>query len=220
MNNLDRVKSLNKNIDIFTVNDDCFKVFGAVINGLSLDELIDVASKTDLPEAGNVYVGSYKPFESLSVKDVFQNEIFGETQIQMGFCNGHGFKLNGLEYHKSSEVFVAVTDSILLLGLVTDINNNEYDSKNVKAFFVEKGTCLELYATTLHFAPCRVLESGFKSVIILPKYTNDDLEKPSKNSPTLFKNNKWLLAHKENEVLKGRGAYPGIFGENLSINID
>ena len=44
--------------------------------------------------------------------------------IQIGYCNGPNSTLNGLEYHKSSEINIAITDMVLLLGKVQEVENN------------------------------------------------------------------------------------------------
>ena len=60
--------------------------------------------------------------------------------------------LNALEYHRSSEANVAVTDIILLLGQQSDITEDfTYDTAQLEAFFIPAGTAVELYATTLHY---------------------------------------------------------------------
>ena len=47
----------------------------------------------------------------------------------IGYCNGKNRKLNALEYHRSSEVNVAVTDMILLTGMEQDIGEDfTYDT--------------------------------------------------------------------------------------------
>ena len=35
---------------------------------------------------------------------------FGGLPVQIGYCNGSNVKLNALEYHRSSEIDIAVTD--------------------------------------------------------------------------------------------------------------
>lgn len=213
---LEKLKKLNPNTPFYSVNDDEFKPYGSVVSGYDLDEIITEAEKINMPESGSSYELSIPQFEKCGVYEKLKNEAFGETDIQVGFCWGYNDMLNGLEYHKSSEINVAATPMVLLLGLVTDIENDEHDSKNIKAFYLEKGEMVEVYATTLHFCPCQVSEKGFRSVVILPKGTNAPLDKPSTDK-MLFKKNKWLLCHNNNEALIQRGVYSGIFGENFKI---
>jgi len=213
---LEKLKKLNPNVPFYSVNDDEFKLYGRVVSGYDLHEIITEAGKIAMPENGSAYELSTPQFEKCDICEKLKNEAFGEMDIQVGFCWGYNDMLNGLEYHKSSEINIAVEPMVLFLGLVTDIENDEYDSKNIKAFYLEKGEMVEVYATTLHFCPCQASDNGFRSVVILPKGTNAPLDKPSTDK-MLFRKNKWLLCHNNNEALIQRGVYSGIFGENFKI---
>jgi len=146
-------------------------------------------------------------------------KVYGGMPIQAGWCYGYNTKLNGLEYHKGNEVAIAATDMVLLLGHMDDIAWGEdfcFDSKKVVAFFVEAGTVVEQFATTLHFAPNQVKkDEPFITAIILPKGTNLPLSSPAPaegESKMLTAVNKWLLVHPD----LGFG-YPGIQGENIEV---
>ena len=95
---------------------------------------------------------------------------------------------------------MACTDMVLLLGAQQDIDldNYTYDTQKVEAFLVPKGAAIEVYATTLHYAPCHVSGEGFRSVVVLSRDTNTDLDfVPQKKGEDalLFAKNKWLVAH-------------------------
>lgn len=141
--------------------------------------------------------------------------------IQIGYCNGNNSSLNGLEYHKGSEINYAITDLVLLLAHIWEIKNNQLNSENVVGFYLPVGTAIEVFSTTLHFAPCRVSDSGFKCLVVLPVGTNLALdEKPeiiTEEDKLLFMRNKWLIAHPEAERLVKNGAYIGIRGKNLCL---
>ena len=136
--------------------------------------------------------------------------------IQIGYCNGHNHLLNAVEYHRDSEINIAVTDLILILGKEQDITEDHtYDSSKMEAFLIPAGTTIEVYATTLHYAPCNVAASGFKCVVVLPKGTNTDITLEEKHTPEddlLFARNKWLLSHPDANIA---GSVAGIKGENL-----
>ena len=166
---LEKLKKLNSNVPFYSVNDDEFKPYGRVLKGYDLGEIITEAEKINMPENGSAYELSVAKLENLEISKRLKNEAFGETDIQIGFCWGYNDMLGGLEYHKSSEINIAAEPMVLLLGLITDIENGEYDSKNIKAFYLEKGEMVEVYATTLHFCPCQANEKGFRSIVILPK---------------------------------------------------
>ena len=81
----------------------------------------------------------------------------------------------------------------------------------MEAFLIPAGTTIEVYATTLHYAPCNVAASGFKCVVVLPKGTNTDI---TLEDDLLFARNKWLLSHPDANIA---GSVAGIKGENLSV---
>ncbi|WP_285767035.1 DUF4867 family protein [Peribacillus sp. SI8-4] len=221
MSKYDIVKDLNKHLSFFHVEDHTFAPYGNIINGYDFQELQAYMKEKEIPQDQNIYIPSVADMENTSVKERIQTGFYGEMPIQIGYCNGPNATLNGLEYHKGSEINIAVTDMVLLLGKVQDIHDNSYDSTNVEAFFIPKGTAIELYSTTLHFAPCKVNDEGFKTIVILPAGTNEplkqDILKRTQEDKLLFMKNKWLLAHPERKQLVNKGAYAGIRGDNISI---
>jgi hypothetical protein len=215
------MKDLNKHIPFYHIEDSKFKHYGKVINEYDFNELETYMDSLTIPQDQNVYVASVTEMENTIIKNQLQEAFYGEMSIQIGYCNGPNSTLNGLEYHKSSEINIAITDMVLLLGKVQEVENNVFHSNDVIAFFVPKGTAVELYSTTLHFAPCKVNNEGFKTIVILPKGTNDPLstniQKRTKEDELLFMKNKWLIAYPEREQLINKGAHPGIKGENIKV---
>ena len=161
--------------------------------------------------------------ENTDIAEKVKNLIYGEMPIEIGYCNGRNTTYNGFEYHKGSEINIAVTDFMLVLGHSWEIKENTYKIEDAKVFFVEKGTAIEMYQTTLHLSPCRVCDEGFKDIVILPRGTNTPLEKKEQclceNSEgrLLLQKNKWVIAHPEREPLIRQGAYPGLLGENKEL---
>lgn len=222
---MEKLKYLNKinDYEIYSVEDEEFKEFGKIIknyNFSSIETLVE--RETEIPENGNIYVGSWKKGEDLEIYNEVKNGLYGGMDIQIGYCNGKNSKLNGLEYHKGSEINVAVTDFVLFLGNTNNILEGEIKSEKIKAFYIKKGEAIEIYQTTMHFAPCKVDEKGFKSIVILPRGTNTDIDIKNKIIKTqednyLFKKNKWLLVHEDKGDLIEKGAYNGIIGTNLEL---
>jgi hypothetical protein len=201
------------------VTDVAFRAYGKVITGYETGDLLEKMGSTPLPD-DVTYVPSVKELEELTVVKEFEKKLYGQMPIQVGFCNGHNRKLNAVEYHRDSEINIAVTDLILILGKQQDITPEfTYDSGLMEAFLVPAGTVIEVFATTLHYAPCHVEDSGFRCVVILPKGTNQELEPLGEmvyeEDRLLFAKNKWLIGHEEGG-LPGE-AYIGITGENLAV---
>ena len=214
---LDNLKLKNPDIKLYSVNSEEFKTFGRVITGLDTSEIIKAAEKISRPAEGSAYTPSEESFEKLSTAKEIENKFFGTLPSQIGYCHGHNSLLNAAEWHMSSEINIAVTPLVLILGHIWDIENGKTDSSKFKAFYLPASTVAEVYSTTLHFCPCEVEKDGFGCVVGLPLGTNTPLETET-SDPLLFRKNKWLIAHNDNKALISRGVLPGISGENFKIN--
>ena len=206
----------NPHLKIYRTSDPEFVPFGYVINDIDADAFIEAAKKADEVKEGSLYVAEADYFKDLDAAKDVEIKYFGELPAQAGYCYGYSNKLNAVEWHKSSEINVATTDLILFLGSVQDIVDRKIDSSKIKAFYVEKGEVIEVYATTLHFCPCQVSEDGFGAVVVLPKGTNVPLEGEYEDK-LMFRKNKWILSHVDNEGLIARGVIPGVTGENFEV---
>lgn len=205
-------------ITVHNVKDEAFRKYGKVITSLELADIVKEMENTPLPE-DVIYVPSVAELEKLPIYEALQTMSYGELPIQIGYCNGHNNKLNALEYHRSSEINIAATDLILLIGMQQDITDDyTYDTSKVEAFLLPAGTAVEVYATTLHYAPCGVDGNGFRCVVVLPKDTNLPLDKAhgaSTEDKLLTAKNKWLIAHKESGI-EG-DVHFGLVGENITL---
>ena len=200
------------------ITDESFHKYGRVVTDISFERILQEMEHTPLP-TDVTYVPSVEAMEAQPEAEMLRKKCFGGLPIQIGYCNGNNQKLNALEYHRSSEIDIAVTDLILLLGFQQDIQNEHYyDTSNVEAFYVPAHTAVELYATTLHYAPCNAATGGFRCVIVLPKGTNEPLPfsvKEEGEFQLLTAVNKWLIAHEEANI---PGAFCGLYGENITLN--
>mgnify|MGYP001860830650 FL=1 len=210
---------------IYSVFDPEFASYGRVITGYEAEckavvEALNIS--TPLPE-GTGYVPEEPALQNLPESAVLGASFFGGMPFQMGWCNGHNTKLNCLEYHRDSEFNLGTRDFILLLAKQDEIADGKLDTGKVKAFRVPAGTLVEVYATTLHYAPCHTNPAqGFKVLVALPKGTNTD--KPAVavkggDDAYLWACNKWLLAHAESSEA-GQGAAVALTGENIDIAND
>ena len=82
------------------------------------------------------------------------------------------------------------------------------------------GVLVEVFATTLHYAPCHCdAAKGFRVLVALPWGTNTErpvMESRTPEDALLTARNKWLLAHPESNEAKN-GAKIGLTGENIDI---
>ncbi|MCM1174438.1 MAG: DUF4867 family protein [Blautia sp.] len=205
-------------MEIKKITDPAFCKYGRVVQGIDFSDLIEAIKKeTPLPD-GVAYEPSIEALEATKAAKELQKRTYGELPVEVGYCNGHNYKLNAIEYHRSSEVNVAATDAVLIVGMQQDITEDfTYDTSLMEAFLVPEGVAVELYATTLHYAPCSADDGGFKVGIVLPAGTNYPLEdKHGGWEDTLITaRNKWLIGHAEGGL--DAGAHIGLVGENLDI---
>lgn len=205
-------------MEIKKVTDPEFRKYGKIVEKIDFSGLIRaLEEKTPLPEAV-VYEPSVEALEAEPVFQLLEGKAYGEMPVQIGYCNGHNHKLNALEYHRSSEIDVAATDAILLVGHQQDITPEfTYDTSLVEAFLLPKGTAVEVYATTLHYAPCSVGNQGFRVGIILPRGTNYPLKDVHAGweDKLLAATNKWLIGHPEGGLPEG--SHLGLVGENITV---
>lgn len=207
---------------IYSIYGPEFKPYGKVLEGYDTNCLLKVMNAIPLPATGTAYEPSIPDLEATCLYGQFQNSAYGGMPIQLGMCWGRNTKLNCLEYHRDSEVNVGAGDFILLLAKQDEITDGMLDTALVKAFQVPAGVPVEVYATTLHYAPCHVdTESGFRVAVVLPRGTNTAVPdaKPRNEEDTwLIARNKWLLAHPESTEAT-QGAHIGLRGENIDISI-
>lgn len=222
-------------MQIQSIKDASFEKYGRVLEGYDCSELFQVMEQTPLPPHDVVYVASVEEMEQTAAAGELRDRAFGGLPIEIGYCNGNNRKLNAVEYHRSSEIDIAVNDLILLLGCQQDIGKDfSYDTAKIEAYLVPAGTAVELYATTLHFAPCTANGIGFRCVIVLPAGTNMELDACQTVSDgdacqtagdgdagrivsedrLLTAVNKWMIAHEEAGI---EGAFCGLIGENVSV---
>lgn len=218
---IEKLNLMNLDINIKDLTDSSFAKYGKVIPSQRFEKALEYIGTLDIPTEGNNYVANDSKLETIEIHNEVYNDLFGYMPIQYGFVNGQNSLLNALEYHKSTEINIAHSPMVLFLGLASDIDNNEYNSELLEAFYIPAGTVVELFPRTLHFAPCKVVNEGFRCGVILPRDTNVDFVSPSKKNTEedqlLFKTNKWILAHVENKALIEKGAHPGLRGTNYKI---
>lgn len=223
---LARLREIN-DVPIHSVEEECFCNYGRILKGYDFSGWIAYMKEyTQIPVEGSCYVASDPGLEKLEEFSVIQDTVYGGMPVQAGYCNGRNSTYSGFEYHKGSEINIAVTDLMLALGHSYAIRNNAYDVSWAEVFYVPQGCVIEMYQTTLHLSPMRVREEGFMDIVVLPRGTNTPLTKLEKaeqekcaqeENRLLLQRNKWILAHPDCEHLIQQGAYPGVTGINKEL---
>ena len=201
------------------VTDDSFREYGKILDGFDNSDLIKRMGTIAMPKAGTAYEASIEKLEKSDVFDRYRDSAYGGMPIQIGMCWGYNTKLNCLEYHRDSEINIGEGSFVLLLAKESQIVDGKLDTSVVKAFEVPAGVAVEVFATTLHYAPCQTSDEGFRVAVILPKGTNTDkpvFKAKSEEDSWMTARNKWLLAHKDTDEARN-GAHVGLVGENIDI---
>lgn len=206
-------------MNIASVTDAAFRPYGRIVEGYALEGVLKALRETPL-KPGLAYVPKDQRLHEAAGADRLGGALFGGMPFQLGWCNGYNTRLNCLEYHRDSEFNLGTGDFILLLAKQDEIENGLLNTDKVKAFYVPKGVLIEVYATTLHYAPCCAKKGeGFQVMVALPEKTNTDCPKAVGSNVMdrqLWARNKWLLAHPDSAEAK-QGAYTGLNGDNLDI---
>ena len=208
---------------IYSVFDAEFAPYGRVMEGYDTRPLLEAMRRFPLPESGTAYEPSLFELESLGIYSALRNSAFGGMPVQIGMCYGRNTKLNCLEYHRDSEINCGTSDFILLVAREDDIVDGSLDTDRVRAFRVPRGVVVEVYATTLHYAPCSAAKGeGFRVLVVLPRGTNGpkpEMESLNDEDKLLWACNKWLLAHAESSEA-AQGAVVALKGVNVDIRED
>ena len=204
-----------------------FEKYGKVLTGYDVKDLLaKLEETTDKPEGVTIYEPGDAGLEALPVAKEFSTNAYGGMPVQVGYCNGNNTKLNCLEYHRGSELNIPANDMVLLLAPLQSVKNGKLNTSAVEAFYVPKGTVVEVYETTLHYAPCNAVKNGevskegFRVIIVLPKDTNTakpELSEKNLEDKLLWAKNKWLIAHPDSSEAKA-GAFVGLTGINIDIS--
>ncbi len=208
---------------IESVFDPSFAPYGKVLEGYDTAELIAAMKTIPLPETGTAYEPGIPALEAAGICGPLRTNAYGGMPIQIGMCWGRNTMLNCLEYHRDSELNIGEGDFILLVAKAEDIVDGVLDTAKVKAFKAPAGAVVEVYATTLHYAPCQAEKDGaFRVAIVLPKGTNGPkpaIEPLNGEDKTLWACNKWLLAHPDSGEA-AQGAAAALKGVNIDIAAD
>ena len=206
-------------MEILSVFSPEFRAYGRVVEGYPVKGLLDALAQTPLTD-GVVYVPREPLLHAAPEAQAIGEALYGGMPFQLGWCNGHNTKLNCLEFHRDSEFNLGTEDFILLLGLQGDIADGRLDTATVKAFRCPAGVLIEVYATSLHYAPCHTDPAkGFRVMVALPENTNTDY-RPEGGANVmdrmLWARTKWLLAHAESAEA-AQGAVVALDGVNIDI---
>lgn len=222
MEMLKKLREKNPGLKIFSVTDPEFAPYGRILDIGDVSELANAMEGTIMPETGNTYRANDEKLISLDAVSKIRRVAFGMMNVEAGYCNGHGFTMNAMEYHKCSEVNFSTTGCVLMLALPCQLHDGYLDSNEVVAFYLPPMTVVEVFPLVMHYAPCRTQENGFNCLVVLEDGVNSALDavntKAADEEKLLWAVGKWLTAHVDSKNA-ANGAFPGITGPNWELNI-
>lgn len=214
---IEAFKKKNPEYKISEIHDQCFQTYGRILEADTKDVRTYAQSFLSLPESSfyQPRVAEIEAFDS--IKDL-SHKVYGYLDVMAGIVAGHNQIQNGLEYHQCSETIIAITDYVLGVGHRYEMIDDTYQSEELELFYVPEGTCIELYATTLHYTPMAVSSRGFMTICLLLTGTGDIL--PHGKEGILKKKNKWFIAHQENLEKVREGDFPGLLGKMIRMTVE
>lgn len=216
---LERLRSLNPGLDIRPVEDPGFARYGRILTEYDFRGLIDLVREFPVPATTNTYTAEIPAAREMAIHAELASSLYGEMPIQIGFGGGHCHSLNALEWHKGNEVNVAVTEFVVMLASLEDLEGGFLDTGRVRTFHLAQGQAVELYGTTLHYSPCNADSRPFRMLVVLPQGTNLPLAGGREAGDLLMARNKWLIAHPEAKGEIAEGARVAITGKNLVLRV-
>lgn len=218
MNNLEKIRTTNPELNIININSDEFRDYGVVYDEFDLDEINRYMDSMPIP-AENVYVPKNPEIEKMSIIEQLSHDVFGGMELSAGQCAGHCDAFSAIEFHQGSEVNITFTDVIMVLGKRRDLHGYEFNAEeHTQLFYVPKGTVFEMFSDTIHYSPIDVDPAGFKALVVVLNGTNEPLPSSFKsNNKMLVKKNKFQLAHKSREDKVQAGILPGVKGKLIQV---
>ena len=223
---LEKLREKNPGLTIHTVDETLFSDYARIVTSPVFSSLSDYIDKNTVVTERNVYVADIPELHTAET-DAALSVFFGGMKVQIGYCNGCNFSMNGVEYHKSPELTIAITDCLMWwTNPKYLVDFNHVDSSASDLFFIPAGCSFLLNPSVLHLAPCRVDSNGYKTVIILPFGTNMPIEDSLKQSfrasgdpeaSILHMTNKYMITHKDWEPLVKQNVHIGLTGQNRSV---
>ncbi|MCD7838286.1 MAG: DUF4867 family protein [Clostridiales bacterium] len=213
------LRSANPNLLIEEVTDPSFRQYGQLLPHFQFPEMKRyIYEETPIPADVTCSPELMAMDEAIQITQY----VYGETACQVGYFSDSPDHMNALEYHKCSELLVEFEPCVIIVGQIWQIEQDRLNAADLKVFYVPADTCLELYATTLHFAPCAATTAGVRQVVCQTATTNTPLHHPERRDLTgenkyLLQRNKWVIAHKDAAPMFDETVWMGIEGENLAV---
>lgn len=224
----ERIRELNKELNIRLVTDPGFKRYGQVLDGYDFQEAMDFVNTLEMPPRHqDIYVQNSAELLGMRIAEKIKNEIYGGMDVDIGYALGIQDSFCGLlEYHRCDEFMVATKEPLILfVGDQRDIVDNCYDLSLLEAFYLPVGLALDLYATSLHGYPCQSGAEGYRMLVALAQNTNNpidfEIDRTLKETKLLANVNAFVLVQEESEIRAHYpDAFPGLLGASPVLRLE
>lgn len=217
MSKLEEFRKLNPQYKILTLDDPSFKEYGVLYtNDFNLDDVYRVMEKVQIPETGMKYIPNIPELADTYTMLAVKRDIFGEIPIDAGVTLGHSDTFTAFEYHQCSEVNIMLDDVLMVLGKRETLEEEHFVDPNTEArmFYMPKGTIVELYNDTLHYAPIQITKKGYKVIVAVIHGTNAVLPQGVKSlNPRVVKRGKFQVVHPSRKDKIAQGYQVGLSGD-------
>lgn len=196
------IQKLNSSVKIQSIDDPDFSEFAKVLTDYDNTSVSKIMDKIKLPTDGYYQISDSDLEKDPEIQKVGTN-VYAGMPFVAGECVGDATDLPSLEYHNGSEINIFQNDVVMALGRRNKIKNHQYNpSENSKLFFIPANTAIEIYGGTLHFAPFKVDQNGYKFVVMLLAGTNEALAKDKAfNNPQIAKTNNFFYQYADNTMI-------------------
>lgn len=215
MSRLEEFRAANPDLEILPVTDSSFADFGVIYN-YPLAEIEDVMNHVAMPESGSTYLQSIPELEKTEAIQAIGRDVFAGMPIDAGATIGHTDDFSAFEYHQCSELNIMLDDVVMVFAKrqTLDKQGTIDPRRDGKIYYVPKGTIVELYNTTLHYAPIEVTKSGYKVIVVVLHGTNLPLPAGFKSgNPRVVKQGKFQVVHPVRQDKIAQGYQVALTGE-------
>lgn len=220
MTKLEDFRKANPDLNILDASDPSFAEFGVKYD-YPLDEIESVMSKVAMPVEGSSYLQKIPELEATATIKAIGRDVFAGMPIDAGATIGHSDNFSAFEYHQCSELNIMLDDVLMVLAKrqVLDQKGEINPQEDGKLFYVPKGSIIELYNTTLHYAPIQITKAGYKVIVVVLHGTNSPLPEGFKSdNPRVVKQGKFQVVHPVRKDKIAQGYQVALSGDLLETN--
>ncbi|MGM9904900.1 DUF4867 family protein [Lactobacillus sp.] len=218
MTKLEAFRQANPDLTILEASDPDFAQYGVKYD-YPLDEIEQVMAQVEMPAKGSSYLQKIPALEKTETIQRIGRDVFAGMPVDAGATIGHTDDFSAFEYHQCSELNIMLDDVLMVLAKrqTLDQRGKIDPQKDGQLFYVPKGSIVELYNTTLHYAPIQITKAGYKVIVVVLHGTNLPLPDGFKSdNPRVVKQGKFQVVHPSRKDKIAQGYQVALTGDLLT----